>query len=100
MSDIENLAHSTPKAGRSAESIKLKTPLNIFKIDLEKVDRAIDKTDPAQAGELKTNEERIEFIISAANPKLKRKRGQKTHQLLNQSNFYEKNPVQWLFWTL
>ncbi|KAG4068237.1 hypothetical protein HA402_007757 [Bradysia odoriphaga] len=59
LSDVEHVLHSTPRPNRS---IKLKNPPNIIKIDLDKVDRAIDSV-----GCPKNNEDRITFIIGAAN---------------------------------
>ncbi len=52
-------------------------PLKIFKIDLEKVDEAIDKKDCERLGKTKDNEERIAFMTmtNLGHPIADRKRG-------------------------
>lgn len=77
---IEDVAHSTPKPKKTKPNIRIKIPLNIFKIDLDKVDTAIEKKDNRKRGQTKTNKERIDFMIDSYNPKpKKRKRGQQTN---------------------
>lgn len=81
-SDYETSDHevfySTPKVKRMKNSVNYTNPLSIFKIDLEKVDLAIDKKDNRKIGTIKTNEERINFMIEFSNPKPKRRRAQQT----------------------
>lgn len=69
--DSDNENESTPR--KKNASIKLKVPPNILKIDLEKVDKAIDEKDSTKIGLPKNNTERIGFMINAANPKPKTK---------------------------
>lgn len=67
----EERAHSTPK---TKPNINMKIPLSIFKIDLGKVDHAMDIRVGSNNGGRSNNKERIKFMVDMSNPKPKRKR--------------------------
>lgn len=76
-SDTENVPQNVSLANEmKPKAVKLSIPLSIFKIDLEKVDNAIDDDNEARVGRAKSNEQRIDFMVTASMPKSrKRKHG-------------------------
>lgn len=71
--------------GKLENGSKLDIPLNVVLIDLKKVDDAIDKSDEKTFGKIKSNEERIDFVVRSTQSKYEEKTIEPT---TNYTDFY------------